>query len=174
MFFGVPRVHFSMLLRACTLVLGKSFQCVKTIAFARFLQVFHVSRAFCAHKKTTQHRSKCVSNGASHQDRATNSFWGSPDWILDGSGSMLGASWTPLGQLWGAFGRLLAPLGRSLGASWTLLGRSWASPGRSRMDLGHVLVPGTAPGLDFRGFGGVSGWVLEALRAMFRHACCTT
>ena len=138
-----------------------------------FSQVFagfsHIA-SFLRTQKTTQHRSKCVSNGASHQDRATNSFWGSPDWILDGSGSMLGASWTPLGQLWGAFGRLLAPLGRSLGASWTLLGRSWASPGRSGMDLGHVLVPGTAPGLDFRGFGGVLGWVLEALRAKFRHA----
>ena len=87
---------------------------------------------------------------------------------------MLVASWTPLGQLWGALGRLLAPLGGSLGASWTLLGRSWASLGRSGMDLGHILAPGSAPGLDFRGFGDVSGWVLEALRAMFQHALCTT
>ena len=87
---------------------------------------------------------------------------------------MLGASWTPLGQLLGALGRLLALLGRSLGASWTLLGRSWASLGRSGMDLGHVLAPGSAPGLDFRGFGGVADWVLEALRAIFRHAFCTT
>ena len=81
---------------------------------------------------------------------------------------MLGASWTPLGQLLGALGRLLAPLGRSLGASWTLLGRSWASLGRFGMDLGHIFTPGNPPGLDFGGFGDVSGWVLEALRAMFR------
>ena len=87
---------------------------------------------------------------------------------------MLGASWTPLGQLWGALGRLLAPLERSLGASWTLLGRSWASLGRSGMDLGHILDPGSAPGLDFRAFGDVSGWVLEALRALILHAFCTT
>ena len=87
---------------------------------------------------------------------------------------MLGASWTPLGQLLGALVQLLAPLGRSLGASWTLLGRSWASLGRSGMDLGHILAPGSAPGLDFRGFGDVSGWVLEALRAMIQHAFCTT
>ena len=46
--FRVPGVDFSALLRACTLVLGKSFQCVKTIVFPRFLQVFHISRAFCA------------------------------------------------------------------------------------------------------------------------------
>ncbi len=47
--FRVPGADFSALLRACTLVLGKSFQCVKTIVFPRFLQVFHISRAFCAH-----------------------------------------------------------------------------------------------------------------------------
>ena len=84
---------------------------------------------------------------------------------------MLGASWTPLGQLWGALGRLLAPLGRSLGASWKLLGRSWASLGWYGMGLGHVLVPGTAPGLDFRGFrgcvgagfGGLEGHVLACI-----------
>ena len=86
---------------------------------------------------------------------------------------MFGASWTLLGQLWGALGRLLAPLGRSLGASWTLLGRSWASLGRSGMDLGHIFTPRNPPGLDFGGFGDVSGWVLEALRAMFQHAFCT-
>ena len=47
--FGAPGVHFSALLQACTLILGKSFQCVKTIVFPRFFQVFHISRAFCAH-----------------------------------------------------------------------------------------------------------------------------
>ena len=87
---------------------------------------------------------------------------------------MLSASWTSLGQLLGDLGRLLAPLGRSLGASWTLLGHSWAYLGWSGMDLGHILAPGSAPGLDFRGFGDVSGWVLEALRAMIQHAFCTT
>ena len=47
--FGAPGVNFSALLQACTLILGKSFQCVKTIVFPRFFQVFHISRAFCAH-----------------------------------------------------------------------------------------------------------------------------
>ena len=47
--FGAPGVHFSALLQACTLILGKSFQCIKTIVFPRFFQVFHISRAFCAH-----------------------------------------------------------------------------------------------------------------------------
>ena len=47
--FGAPGLNLSALLRACTLVLGKSFQCVKTIVFPRFLQVFHISRAFCAY-----------------------------------------------------------------------------------------------------------------------------
>ena len=47
--FGAPGVHFSALLQACTLIPGKSFQCVKTIVFPRFFQVFHISRAFCAH-----------------------------------------------------------------------------------------------------------------------------
>jgi hypothetical protein len=178
--FGVPGVNFSALLRACTLVLGKSFQCVKTIVFPRFLQVFHISRALCAYKKTTQYRSKSLSNSASHQDRATNSSWGSPDSILEGSGAMLGASWTSLGQLWGALGRLLAPLGRSLGASWTLLGRSWASLGRPGMDLGHILAPGSAPGLDFRGFRGCVGLGFGGLEGhvsafiFIRLDCCCT
>ena len=104
----------------------------------------------------------------------TNLFWGSPNSILEASGPILGASWAPLGPLLGALGRLLAPLGRSLGASWALLGRSWAFLGRSGMDLGRFLAPGSAPGLDFRGFGDVSGWVLEALRAMIQHAFCST
>ena len=47
--FGVPGVNFSALLRACTLVLGKSFQCVKTMVFPGFFEGFHISRAFCAH-----------------------------------------------------------------------------------------------------------------------------
>ena len=92
---------------------------------------------------------------------------------------MLGASWTPLGQLLGALGRLLALLGRSLGASWTLLGRSWAFLGRSGMDLGRFLAPGSAPGLDFRGFGDVSGWFFGCLEGhvsvyFVRLDCCCT
>ena len=47
--FGVKSVIFSALLRACTLVLGKSFRCVKTMVFPMFFQVFHISRAFRAH-----------------------------------------------------------------------------------------------------------------------------
>ena len=135
----------SIFQRCCALVLAKSVQCVKTMAFPRFFHVFHISRAFCAHQKTTQHRSKSLSNGASHQDRGTNSFWGSPDWSLEGSGATLGASWTSLGQLLGDLGRLLTPLGRSLGACWTLLGRSWASLGRPGMDLGHILAQQDGP-----------------------------
>ena len=178
--FGVPGVHFSALLRACALVLAKSVQCVKTIVFPRFFHVFHISRAFCAHQKTTQHRSKSLSNGASHQDRATNSFWGSPDWSLEGSGATLGASWTSLGQLLGDLGRLLTPLGRSLGASWTLLGRSWASLGRYGMGLGHILVPGSALGLDFKGFRGCVGLGFGGLEGhvsafiFIRLDCCCT
>ena len=48
--FRVPGVDFSALLRACTLVLAKSVQYVKITAFPRFLQVFHISRVFCAHQ----------------------------------------------------------------------------------------------------------------------------
>ena len=140
--FGFKSVIFSALLRACTLVLGKSFRCVKTMAFPRFLQLFRISRAFCAHSKTTQHRSKSLPNSASHQDRATNSSWGSPDSILEGSGAMLGASWTPLGQLWGALGRLLALLGRLLDASWTLWVVSWLVWGMSWVHFSSQGHPG--------------------------------
>ena len=65
------------------------------------------------------------------------------------------------------FGEVWSPSVRLLGGSWALLGRSWAlwaapfrllgrllgALGRSGGLLGLILVPRTAPGLDFRGFG---------------------
>ena len=72
------------------------------------------------------------------------------------------------------FGRVWGSLGCHLGGSWAILGASWRLLGASWAPLGHFLDPGSAPGLDFRGFGDVWGWVLEALRAMFRHAFRTT
>ena len=56
------------------------------------------------------------------------------NWIWEGIGRLLGASWEPLGRFWrppgrswGPPGRSWGPLGRFLGASWVLLVSSWAS-----------------------------------------------
>ena len=55
---------------------------------------------------------------------------------------MLGASWTPLGQLLGALGRLLAPLG----APWAHLGRFLGAIARLLVSLGWILGTFSLPG----------------------------
>ena len=87
----------------------------------------------------------------------------SRDSLLEGFGCLLGASWAPLGRSW-------APSWQLLGASWPSLERSWVPSGCSWVCLGCILAPRDAPGLDFGGFGGVSGWILESFGGMFWHA----
>ena len=114
-------------------------------------------------------------NYASHDDHVLNLAWDSSGSILEGSGTLSGASWSVLGQLWGTLGRLLIPLGRLLGPSWPLPGRSWASLGQPEAPFGCILVPRATPGLDFGGFGDVPGSVLKGFEDMFSHAfACST
>ena len=85
--------------------------------------------------------------------------------------------WRALGPSWAAPGRHLAGFWPLLGSSWSLLGASraalkcsWASLGWSEAPFGFNFAPQHAPGLDFGGFGGVLGWVLEGFGNMFAHA----
>ena len=117
------------------------------------------------HQKTMQNRFTSLSRSTSPQEHAKNLSWGSPASLLEGSGALLG-------RLLGALGHLLALLGRFLGASWPLLGRSWASLGWSGSFPGWILPPLDAPDLDFGGFGGALGWILEGFGGMFWHALC--
>ena len=90
-------------------------------------------------------------------------------------------SWRDLGPCWAPLGRHLASFGALLGGSWPLLGAPWAHLGRFLGALGRLLVGlgwilgtfwllGALQASILEGFGGVSGWVLEALRAMFRRS----
>jgi len=47
---------------------------------------------------------------------------------------------------------------------------SWAPLAWSETPFGFILAPLDAPGVDFGGFGGMLGWVLEGLGGMFWHA----
>ena len=73
----------------------------------------------------------------------------------------------PLRRLSGALGRLLASLGRFLGASWAIVGRSWPLLGWLGPLLECIFPPRDSPSLDFRGFGGWPGLVLEPSGAYF-------
>ena len=78
----------------------------------------------------------------------------------------------PLRRLSGALGRLLASLGRFLGASWAIVGRSWPLLGWLGPLLECIFTPRDSPSLDFRGFGGWPGLVLEGFGSIFWHAFC--
>ena len=78
----------------------------------------------------------------------------------------------PLRRLSGALGRLLASLGRFLGASWAIVGRSWPLLGWLGPLLGCIFTPRDSPSLDFGGFGGWPGLVLEGFGNIFWHAFC--
>ena len=82
-----------------------------------------------------------------------------------------------LKQFWTPLGRLLAGFWLLLGGFWTLLDASWPSLGRFRAPLGSsqalfgcTVASQDALGLDFGGFRGMPGWVLEGLGGMFWHA----
>ena len=100
-------------------------------------------------QRTPKNRSRNLSKGTSHENRATISSGMSPDSILEGFGVLPGTSWPAPGRLLVALGRLLGILGRILGASW-------ASLGRSRVPTGSQ----DGLGLDFNGFWGGSGRLL--------------
>ena len=146
--FEGPKPHFSMFCRARRLAMRKHCACAKTTVFPRFLYGFYTSQALCSSHKTTQNRSQSLSNRASYKDCAKKASW-------DGFEKGLVLSWASLGQLLSALGRLLASFGRLLGVSWALLGRSWLSRGCSGELQGHILIPRSAPGLDFKEFGDV-------------------
>ena len=112
-----PRAYFSMFLRARELALRKSSKCTKTTVFLRFSCVFNKSHAPRAGQKKAQHRPWSLSNGPIHKDRAKNSSWGSPGYIWEGSGAILGASWPSLGRLLATLEWFLIPPGRFLGAT---------------------------------------------------------
>ena len=78
----------------------------------------------------------------------------------------------PLRRLSGALGRLLASLGRFLGASWAIVGPSWPLLGWLGPLLECIFPPRDSPSLDFRGFGGWPGLVLEVFGSIFWHAFC--
>ena len=78
----------------------------------------------------------------------------------------------PLRRLSGALGRLLASLGRFLGASWAVVGRSWPLLGWLGPLLECIFTPRDSPSLDFGGFGGWPGLVLEGFGSIFWHAFC--
>ena len=56
-----------------------------------------------------------------------------------------------------------------LDASWAVLGRSWPSLGWFGALLGCILPPRTSPGLDFKEFQDMPGFVLEGFGGMFSH-----
>ena len=96
-------------------------------------------------------------------------------------GTLRAPFWRGLGHSWAPLGRHLASFGALLGGSWPLLGAPWAHLGRFLGALGRLLVGlgwilgtfwllGALQASILEGFGGVSGWVLEALRAMFRRS----
>ena len=82
-----------------------------------------------------------------------------------------------LKHFWKRLGRLLAGFWLLLGGFWTLLSVSWPPLGRFRAPLGSsqplfgcTVASIDALGLDFGGFRGMPGWVLEGLGGMFWHA----
>ena len=143
-----PKRKFRCFWHTNTHTKPKCSSCNKTTVFPRFLYGFYTSQALCSSHKTTQNRSRSLSNRASCKDCAKNASWG-------GFWEGLALSGASLGRLLFALGRLLASLGCFLGVSWALLGRSWLSLGCSVELQGRILAPRTAPGLDFRGFGDV-------------------
>ena len=77
-------------------------------------------------------------------------------------------SGAPLDRLLFALGRLLASLEHFLGVSWALLGRSWLSLGCSVELQGRILIPRTAPGIDFKEFGDVPDKILRGFDKLSR------
>ena len=144
-----PKPHFSMFCRARRLAMRNHCAYAKTTVFPRFLYGFYSLQALCSSHKTTQNRSRSLSNIASCKNCAQNASWG-------GFWEGLALSGASLGRLLFALGRLLASVGRFLGVSWALLGRSWLSLGCSVELHGCISAPRTVPGLDFKGFGDVS------------------
>ena len=139
-------INFSALLRACTLIPGKSFQCVKTMAFPRFLQVFHISRAFCARKKRHNIVPSAFRTAPPTKIALQIRFGVRPIGF-----------WMDLGACWALLGRHLASFGELLGGFWPLWGAPWAHLGRFLGALGRLLV----------GLGWVLGtfWCPGSLRA---------
>ena len=118
-------------------------------------------------RKTTQHRSRSLSNRASHKDRAKNSSWGSPDII-----------WRGLGHSWVFLGRRLAGFWPLLDGSWSLWGVSWAPLERFLDDLGCPLagltdfegafcLPGTPQASILEGLGPCRARFCKALETYF-------
>ncbi|MEC9172180.1 MAG: hypothetical protein VYC97_06225 [SAR324 cluster bacterium] len=50
------------------------------------------------------------------------------------------------------------------------MGASWAPLAWSEAPFRTILAPQDASGVDFGGFGGMPGWVVEGLGGMFWHA----
>ena len=143
-----PKPYFSMFCRSCKLAMRNNCACAKTSVFPRFLYGFYSWQALCPSHRTTQNRSRSLSNIASCKDCAQNASWG-------GFWEGLAPSGASLGRLLFALGRLLASLRCFWVVSWTLRGRSGLGLGCSVELQSRILAPGAVPGLDFKGCGDV-------------------
>ena len=98
---------------------------------------------------------KALSRRPSHLNRAQSSPRGSPNSVLERSGTLLGCSWTQLGRLLGSLERLLASLGSFSDASVAIPRCSWPSIGWFGAPRGCILTSWVSPCLNFEGFGRV-------------------
>ena len=127
-----------LFLHAHEAALRKCSHPYKIVAGATKINVFYISSALPAIKKTIQNRSRSLSNRASHKDRAKNRSENSPCSVWDGSGAILGGSGPALGRFcmslglsWPLAGLSRARLGPSWASLWRLMGALWR-PGALR------------------------------------------
>ena len=166
-FWRVQNLIFRCFVARAGLQFEKILDMQKPIIFPRFLFGFYKSPALSSSYKTTQNRSRSLSNRASYEDvlktrlgldsgrvwRSLGRHLADFCMVLGGSRTLLGASWASLGHFLGAFGCLWAVL-RSFRAAFWLPGVSQAL--------------WECPGLGFDGFSGPL-FTCFLLRIAFRH-----
>ena len=120
--FGSPMALFFEVFTCTGACTARHARCAQNTIKTDAKRISAIQRAT---QKTSKVRLETRSDRALCKDHAKNWSSGSPGLVLEGSGSLLGSSWAPLGWLLAALGRHLTPLRRFLSDSSALLGVTW-------------------------------------------------